>query len=1006
MRRRVLVALWALAFGLWCGAGEGKQVAVFTIGTPDGLAAEFGLAKAGWQHYLKAFPGPVVYKVGKSKPADWPYMHPSNNDRWAGGRPHTFTIRFLLVEPPRGKMFLVVGLADAHPNEPSVITFSVNGATFATRKAPRGTGQAARDTSLWVRPRAIVVAIPEGALHTGWNTLAIRLEGGSWIIYDYVRLTADPKPPTLKPPVAEDLLERALGGPLRGHEEIVFAVRQPGRDGHWYANFGYYAPDTKRLTYGNSGKLCRLNLRTGKVTVLLDDPRGGVRDPQVHYDGKTILFSYRKGGSPYYHLYEINADGTGLRQITDGPWDDIEPTYLPDDSIVFCSSRCKRWVNCWVTHVAVLYKCDRHGRNLRMLSSNNEHDNTPWPLPDGRILYTRWEYVDRSQVHYHHLWVVNPDGTDQMVYFGNLHPGIVMIDAKPIPGTKKVVSIFSPGHGRREHDGVVTLIDPAGGPDATPMARPIARRGTFRDPYPLAEDLFLVARGNQILLVDEKGRSIPVFQLPEAERRAGLQVHEPRPLAPRPRERVVPRRVHLEEPTGQMILVDAYFGRNMVGVKEGEIKKLLVLETLPKPINFTGGMEPMSYGGTFTLERVLGTVPVEPDGSAYFEVPALRSIFFVALDENDMSVKRMQSFVTVQPGEVVGCAGCHESRTKTPPNNRPLMALNRPPSKVQPVEGVPDVLDFPRDIQPILDRHCVRCHSPEKRDGGVILAGDRGPLYSHSYYMLTVLGQFADGRNRPRSNYPPRALGTSASPLMKKIDGSHYDVKVSEVEKKTIIMWIETGAPYPGTYAALGTGMLGGYAQNRLDHSDTRWPSMRAAMAAQKRRCGSCHRGRLALPSSPSDNMGMPPWAIRYGDPRLRFSRHILYNLSRPDKSLLLLAPLAKEAGGYGICRTPKSPKEATEIKPVFASTADPDYQTILRAICDAKAYLDKIKRFDMPGFRPRKEWIREMQRYGILPKNLPDDAPIDPYQVERAYWRSFWWQPPRGLSALPREGP
>ena len=255
------------------------------FGKPDGLAAEFGLAKSGWHNYLKAFPGPVVYTVGKSKTTDWPYLHPSKNDRWAGGRPHTFTIRFLLVEPPRGKMFLVVGVADAHPNEPSVITFSVNGATFATRKAPRGTGQAVRDTSLWVRPRAIVVAIPEGALHTGWNTLAIRLEGGSWIIYDYVRLTAEPKPPTLKPPTAEDLLAKALAGPLRDHEEIIFAVRQPGRDGHWYANFGTNVVDPARRYYYDGGRLSVLDVASGEVTDLIDDPAGGVFFSQNVYEG-------------------------------------------------------------------------------------------------------------------------------------------------------------------------------------------------------------------------------------------------------------------------------------------------------------------------------------------------------------------------------------------------------------------------------------------------------------------------------------------------------------------------------------------------------------------------------------------------------------------------------------------------------------------------------------------------------------------------------------------------
>ena len=154
------------------------------------------------------------------------------------------------------------------------------------------------------------------------------------------------------------LLQSMLQEDLRDVEDIVFAVRVPGRD-HWYVNFGYYScdygdpaqrafgtyPDGESLRgYGEGGRLCVLNLRTGKLRVLLDDPQGGVRDPQVHYDGRKILFSYRKGGQPYYHLYEIGVGGDGLRQLTDGPFDDVEPTYLPDGDIIFCSSRCQRWV--------------------------------------------------------------------------------------------------------------------------------------------------------------------------------------------------------------------------------------------------------------------------------------------------------------------------------------------------------------------------------------------------------------------------------------------------------------------------------------------------------------------------------------------------------------------------------------------------------------------------------------------------------------------------------------
>jgi putative hemolysin len=171
--------------------------------------------------------------------------------------------------------------------------------------------------------------------------------------------------------------------------------------------------------------------------VLLDDPQGGIRDPCVSHDASKILFSYRKGGTHHYNLYEIGADGGNLRQLTHGDWDDVESCYLPDGGIAFCSSRCKRYVLCWLAPVAVMFRCNADGGELRMLSSGAVTENTPSVLPDGRILYTRWEYVNRDAVSFHHLWTMNPDGTGQQVYFGNQVPGGVFIDGRPIAGTSR-----------------------------------------------------------------------------------------------------------------------------------------------------------------------------------------------------------------------------------------------------------------------------------------------------------------------------------------------------------------------------------------------------------------------------------------------------------------------------------------------------------------------------------------------------------------------------------------
>ncbi|MHB8970284.1 MAG: HzsA-related protein [Pirellulaceae bacterium] len=794
-----------------------------------------------------------------------------------------------------------------------------------------------------------------------------------------------------------DLLAEFRQGPMAGVEDLVFAVRRLGEDPHWYANFGSTLEQSQWRTYLDGGRLCRLHLDSQKVTVLLDEPAGGVRDPQVDYRGETVLFSRREGGSPYFHLYEMRLDGSGIRQLTDGPYHDVEPTYLPDGEIMFVSTRCNRRVNCHTTEVAVLYRCDPDGKNLRILSSNNEHDNTPWVLPSGQIVYTRWEYVDRNQMAFHHLWTTSPDGERQAILFGNQHPNITMIDAKPVPGSRQIVASFSPGHGLREHDGVITLVDPRTGPDDLGAAISISPTADYRDPWAFSPQSFLAARGGDIVLLNDAGLTQVIYQLSAEDLAAGFQCHEPRPVVPRLREPVVAESSHRALQSGAVVLADVYRGRNMAGVERGSIKKLLVLETLPKPMNYTGGMEPLSYGGTFTLERVLGTIPVEPDGSAYAVVPALRSLFFVALDANDLSVKRMQSFLTVMPGETVTCVGCHEQRTETPASvPSPIQALGRDPSPLEPISDVPDVLDFPRDIQPILDRHCVSCHDVDRRDGNLVLAGDHGPIFSLSYYALIARNLVSDGRNG-LGNRPPRSIGSSASRLLELMNGGHYGAAPGERERRMVRLWIESGATYPGTYAALGTGMVGGFEivdrSIRLDRSDLEWPSVKLAVEAMQRRCLTCHDEHKPLPLSPSHLVGpggwgsafdgAPPWVdLTPDDVRRRWSRDLFYNLSYPEKSVLLRAPLAKQAGGFAACGTL-----------VFADTADPDYQKILAAIQDAQARLQQILRFDMPGFRPRAEYVREMKRYGILPADQPDDVAVDVYATDRAYWQSLWYR-------------
>lgn len=788
-----------------------------------------------------------------------------------------------------------------------------------------------------------------------------------------------------------------------GVPDFVFCLRKWPRDPHWYANFSHYAQDTKEMLYGEGGgALCKYEAQTGKTSVLMEDADGTFRDPTIDYDGKKILFSYRKGGQPYFHLYEMDIDGKNLKQITSGEFDDIEPCYLPDDRIMFVSSRCKRWVNCWLTRVAVIYRCNRDGSGMEQISANIEHDNTPAVLPNGQILYTRWEYVDRSQVDFHHLWMMNPDGTRQTVYMGNQTESVpsacLLIDARPIPETNKVLTVYSWGHGATEHEGSLSVIDPSKGPDRKENFQPLYPRekGGCFDPYPFSPAQFTVSKGDHVLLGSFAQDPYTIlFEIPEAYKGRDLKLFEPRPIQKTKRPPVLPDMVDNAQADGKMILFNVYEGRNMQNVKKGDIKHLLVLETLPKPINFTGGNEPISYSGTFTLERIVGLVPVEEDGSAYMQLPKNRSFFFVALDENMSAVQRMQSFTSVRGGEVISCIGCHEQRTETPAYDNSLhspMATVKPPVKPVPIDGIPEVMDFPRDIQPILDKNCVKCHNGDLRSGGRNLTGDQGPVYSHGYFSLVGGLQISDGADSWIKRPDSRIIGDSSSELMKKVLGRHHEVSLSADEIKKLRFWINSGAAYPGTYAALGSGMIGRMYANNTDRSVTLDPRVAKAAETIKESCVSCHpslqtticdegplnwwrsRGELLVSGQKPDNYLK----------EIKFIRHSIYNLSHPDQSALLKSPLSKEAGGYGICVT-------KEGKPVLANKDDPRYNILLDAVTASKEKLDQTGHFSRPGFVPDPAYTREMKNYGIIDRNHPTDQPYDIYKTDDDYWKSLW---------------
>ncbi|MBR4753477.1 MAG: hypothetical protein IK077_17160 [Thermoguttaceae bacterium] len=849
----------------------------------------------------------------------------------------------------------------------------------------------------------------------------------------------------------DDFIEEGLS------EEIVFAVRKPGTDPHWYANFGYYADNSCRFPFplGSGGGIYAYNVVTKQTRAIIEDPQGNFRDPQVHYDGKRILFSYLPAGKYHYSLYVINSDGTGLRQLTgvgeDAPltlpdgvepstsnefrtsaaplgnsrdfappgWDDYEPTWLPDDSIIFCSTRAKRYVGCWLTQVGTLYRLYPDG-TIRELSCNVEQDNTPWVLSNGQIIYMRWEYVDRSQVDYHHLWTMGQDGTRQMVFYGNMRPGVSMLGPKPIPNSEegKIVVTFSPGHGATEHYGYVTVVDPRLGPDAPEAVRTISRSGRYCDPWAFSEERFMAASYDRLVLLDQRGRELTLYQLPDEKKQEGFWIGEPRPLAAHDREPILSDSTNPNESEGTIALANVYHGRKMGGVKPGTIKSLLIYETLPKPIHYSGGMEQMSFFGTFTLERLLGSVPVSEEGSAYFRVPANRPVFFLAMDEKGHCVKRMHSFTSVAPGEKLSCVGCHEERTETAgadEKNRLLRLMETSPVEITPIEGVPDVFSFTRDIQPILDKHCLECHNPDREEGGFNISGHWSPMYTIGYAQMSWRRLFGDNRNRAKSNFEPYEIGTGSSRLVRLIEEKHFGVDMPESEQKIIRMWIDAGANYTGTYAADASGGVGYYLQNEPTRNEKDWPETKAMQETITRRCDQCH-----TPLDPTKQLGI--YDIYYDNysprnPREakdmfiphdlsqangRFSRFEIFDLSYPEQSKALRVPLSKEAGGLGVCEE----KSGT---PVFKDKEDADYATILAAIERGRRYIieeDNRPEMLIPSpnngencpkkYVPRWAYLREMIRYGILPVDADPNVSYDPYQLDEKYWRSLWYSPPK----------
>ncbi len=621
--------------------------------------------------------------------------------------------------------------------------------------------------------------------------------------------------------------EALVANPLVSGQPILFLVRPQYRSSYHAIDTLFHTGEANTRDFVGGGAIKTIDLKTGTTRTLFESAHGLPRDPEVHFDGKRIVFALRRHINEDWHIFEINADGTGMKQLTSAPGVcDFDPLYLPDDSIVFSSTREPKYNMCSQDIAANLHRMDADGANIHQIDRNNLFDNQASLMPDGRILYARWEYVDRNFGDAHSLWTCNPDGTNHAIYWGNntASPGAAYT-ARAIPGIDRVVCIFGPHHDHlwgamaivdhaRAMDGrdavvhlwpadSIKLVRAGGSFDCDSFSR---LRYKYADPYPLSDKYFLCSRmtgrGDQmgIYLVDVFGNEM----LLHAE---GPGCYDPMPLAARVRPPVMATRRDFTSPKGTFYVQDAYRGTHMQGVKRGSVKSLRVVES-PEKRSWSDGRW---FGQGYTApgmnwhslenKRILGTVPVEEDGSAYFSVPAEKFVYFQLLDENGMMVQSMRSGAFVQPGERAGCVGCHDDRRGTPPETRLPLAMRRAPSDLGGWYGEPRLFSYTREVQPIWDRHCVRCHDYGTEGGGKLnLAPDRDITFATSYIELWRKGYTAGIGAGPAEIQPAYSWGSHVSRLVKTVLKPHYDVKLNREELDRVVTWVDLNSVYYSDY--------------------------------------------------------------------------------------------------------------------------------------------------------------------------------------------------------------
>ncbi|MDR1385981.1 MAG: discoidin domain-containing protein [Planctomycetaceae bacterium] len=608
---------------------------------------------------------------------------------------------------------------------------------------------------------------------------------------------------------------------------------------------------------------------------------GAFVTPDISFDGKRVAFALvecngdkkqrihtdvSKGHwdvGDSHHIFTVNIDGSSLRQLTDGTWNDFDPCWLPNGRIAFITERRGGYLRCGrECPTYTLFDMNDDGTMMRCLSYHETNEWNPSVTHDGRILYTRWDYIDRHGSAAHMPWITTLDGRDARAVHGNFSPrnerADMELDCRVVPNSPLQIATAAPHHGQAY--GSFILIDPRVEDDdcmapvkrITPdVAFPETQGGyqVYGSPYPLSEKYYLAVadftmanepgaqaqqyvRGDYgIYLIDAFGNKELIYRDAEIGSMSPIPIQS-RPIPPV--SAIIASNVTENQPyvdpqkeknlTATVSVLNAYESLFPLPEKT-EIKEIRILQMIPmsvpsgKPSHDIGKREPTSPNSVVIPRYVLGTVPVEADGSAHFIAPAHRELVFQAIDQNGLAVQSMRSAAYFQANENMTCDGCHEQKRHTPVTlNKMPLAMKRAPSKITPIDfpGV-NPFSYPQLVQPVLDKNCIACHE-NNADTSPNLA--KMPIQNKwyaSYNSLIKDYAFYSYGNALRT-YPGK-FGAYASKLYPILKDGHYDVKLTEEEMRRITLWLDCCSIFYGVYEKDGgeTQLLGGVAYPTLE---------------------------------------------------------------------------------------------------------------------------------------------------------------------------------------------